>query len=147
MGMSLYRFLIVVLTSGFLLLGVYKQGFSQETDTSRVTIEQEDEANAPIQLDQQYNRSVSGGALTDMGTYDVPSSSQYYQAPLEAQKELDQFMKEYRKEMEKSAYWHFLRAVSPYIRLHLGVRDFNNLQIVGRDNPLFQSYQNNEKRQ
>ncbi|WP_445664740.1 hypothetical protein [Fodinibius sp. AD559] len=147
MGMSLYRFLIVVLTSGFLLLGVYKQSFSQETDTSRVTIEQEDEANAPIQLDQQYNRSVSGGALTDMGTYDVPSSSQYYQAPLEAQKELDQFMKEYRKEMEKSAYWHFLRAVSPYIRLHLGVRDFNNLQIVGRDNPLFQSYQNNEKRQ
>lgn len=145
--MSLNHFFIVVLTSGFLLLGVCKQAFSQETDTSGVAIEQGDEANASIQLDQQYSRSVSGGALTDMGTYDIPSSTQYYQAPFEAQKELDEFMEEYRKEMEKNAYWHFLKAISPYIRLHLGVRDFNNLRIVGRDNPLFQSYQNDEKRQ
>ncbi|MDZ7659688.1 hypothetical protein [Fodinibius sp.] len=139
------RLLIIVVGSGFLLLGVSKQGLSQETDTSSVTIDQDDQSNDPIQLDQRYNRSVSGGALTDMGTYNVPNSTQYYQAPFEAQKELDQFMEEYRKEMEKSAYWHFLRAVSPYIRLHLGVRDFNTLNIVGRDNPLWQSYSNDEE--
>lgn len=147
MGMSLNHCLIVMLAGGCLLFGVSKQGLAQETDTTRITIEQDEEGDAPIQLDQQYNRSVSGGTLTDMGTYNVPSSSQYYKAPFEAQEELDRFMEEYRKEMEKSAYWNFLKAVSPYIRLHLGVRDFNTLDIVGRDNPLFQSYQSNEKRQ
>ncbi|PAU95788.1 hypothetical protein CK503_01635 [Aliifodinibius salipaludis] len=134
-----------MLAGGFLLLGVCDRGVAQERDTTSTTIEQDEEDDTSIQLDQQYNRSVSGGALTDMGTYDVPSSKQYYQAPFEAQKELDQFMEEYRKEMEESNYWHFLRAISPYIRLHLGVSDFNQLQIVGRDNPLWQSYSNDKE--
>lgn len=144
--MHFYHLLLIIIVGGF-LFAMPLDGLAQETDTTRISIQEDEEANTPIQLDRQYNRSVSGGALTDMGTYNVPSSSQYYQAPFEAQKELDQFMEEYRKEMEKNAYWHFLRAVSPYIRLHLGVNDFNQLQIVGRDNPLFQSYQSNEKRQ
>ncbi|MEL7835003.1 hypothetical protein [Fodinibius sp. Rm-B-1B1-1] len=143
--MSLNHLLIVMLTGGCLLFGISKQGLAQETDTTRITIEQDEETDAPIQLDQQYSRSVSGGALTDMGTYNVPSSTQYYQAPFEAQKELDQFMEEYRKEMEENTYWNFLKAVSPYLRLHLGVRDFNTLDIVGRDNPLWQSYSNDEE--
>lgn len=145
--MSFNRLIILVITGGFLLVFGPVQSLAQETDTTSTTIEQDEEADAPIQLDQQYERSVSGGSLTDMGTYDVPSSSQYYRAPFEAQEELDQFMEEYRKEMEESAYWNFLKAVSPYLRLHWGVRNFNELQIVGRDNPLFQSYQSNEKRQ
>lgn len=144
MGMRFYQFLFVAFVGGF-LLGAPLQSVAQETDTSDVTIEQDDESDATIQLDQQYNRSVSGGSLTEMGTYDVPSSTQYYQAPFEAQKELDQFMEEYRKEMKESAYWNFLKAVSPYIRLHLGVRSYNNLDIVGRDNPLWQSHSNDEE--
>ncbi|NIT60153.1 MAG: hypothetical protein GWN00_29245 [Aliifodinibius sp.] len=143
--MHIYQLLITVFVGG-LLLAMPMDSFAQETDTTRISIDQ-DEAEAPIQLDQQYSRSVSGGALTDMGTYTVPSSTQYYHAPFEAQDELDRAVEAYRKEMEKNWYWHFLRAVSPYIRLHLGVRDFNSLQIVGRDNPLFQSYQSDEKRQ
>lgn len=142
MWMSFNRLIILVITGGFLLVFSPAQSLAQERDTTSTTIEQDEEEDASIQLDQQYNRSVSGGSLTDVGTYDVPSSSQYYRAPFEAQKELDQFMEEYRKEMEESAYWNFLRAVSPYIRLHLGISDFNQLQIVGRDNPLWQSYSN-----
>lgn len=144
--MHFNQLLIVAFVAG-LLLGMPLDGTAQETDTTQISIEQDEEAEAPLQLDQQYSRSVSGGALTDMGTYNVPNSTQYYHAPFEAQAELDRAVEAYRKEMEKNWYWHFLRAVSPYIRLHLGVRDFNNLQIVGRDNPLFQSYQSNEKRQ
>lgn len=144
--MHFYNLLTVVFVGSF-LLAMPMDSSAQETDTTRVSIEQDQEGKAPIQLDQQYSRSVSGGALTDMGTYNVPSSTQYYHAPFEAQDELDRAVEAYRKEMEKNWYWHFLRAVSPYIRLHLGVRDFNTLQIVGRDNPLFQSYQSNEKRQ
>ena len=142
--MRFYQLLIMVCVWGF-LSATPLQLFAQETDTASVTIEQDEETDRPIQLDQQYNRSVSGGKLTDMGTYTVPNSTQYYQAPFEAQDELDRFVEEYRKEMRKNSYWNFLRAVSPYIRLHLGVSDFNNLEIVGRDNPLFQSYSNDEK--
>lgn len=144
--MHINQLLIVVFVAG-LLLGSPLDGAAQETDTTQISIEQDEEGEALLQLDQQYSRSVSGGALTDMGTYNVPNSTQYYHAPFEAQAELDRAVEAYRKEMEENWYWHFLRAVSPYIRLHLGVRDFNNLQIVGRDNPLFQSYQSNEKRQ
>jgi hypothetical protein len=146
MEMHFNQLFIAAFVAG-LLLGTPMVVTAQETDTTQVSIEQDEEAEQTLQLDQQYSRSVSGGALTDMGTYDVPNSTQYYHAPFEAQNELDRAVEAYRKEMEKNWYWHFLRAVSPYIRLHLGVRDFNNLQIVGRDNPLFQSYQNNEKRQ
>jgi hypothetical protein len=144
--MDCYQLLIVGFVAA-VLLGSPLNGIAQETDTTRISIEQDEEAEAPIRLDQQYNRSVSGGALTDMGTYNVPDPTQYYHAPFEAQDELDRAVEAYRKEMEENWYWHFLRAVSPYIRLHLGVRDFNTLQIVGRDNPLFQSYQSDEKRQ
>lgn len=139
-----HLYLLVFFVGGFLLCAP-SQGLAQETDTSSVTIEQDEESDNSIQLDQQYNRSVSGGSLTEMGTYDVPNSTQYYKAPFEAQEELDRFMEEYREEMEESSYWNFLKAVSPYIRLHLGVRDFNTLDIVGRDNPLWQSYSNNEE--
>lgn len=144
--MHFYQLLMVIFVGGF-LLATPVDSFAQETDTTRISIEQDDETDTSLQLDQQYSRSVSGGALTDMGTYNVPNPTQYYHAPFEAQNELDRAVEAYRKEMEKNWYWQFLRAVSPYIRLHLGVRDFNTLQIVGRDNPLFQSYQNNEERQ
>lgn len=138
-----FLYILIILAGG--LLAAPLQVIAQETDTTSVTIEQEEESDGEIQLDQQYERSVSGGSLTDMGTYNVPSSSQYYQAPFEAQEELDRFMEEYREEMKESNYWNFLKAVSPYIRLHLGVRDFNTLDIVGRDNPLWQSYSNDEE--
>ncbi|MGM0547042.1 MAG: hypothetical protein ACQEST_10000 [Bacteroidota bacterium] len=138
-----FLYILIILAGG--LLAAPLQVIAQETDTTSMTIEQEEESDGEIQLDQQYERSVSGGSLTDMGTYNVPSSSQYYQAPFEAQEELDRFMEEYREEMKESNYWNFLKAVSPYIRLHLGVRDFNTLDIVGRDNPLWQSYSNDEE--
>jgi hypothetical protein len=145
-AMHFIRLLMIVSMAG-LLLGTPLDAMAQETDTTKISIDQDEEGETSLQLDQQYSRSVSGGALTEMGTYNVPNSTQYYHAPFEAQNELDRAVEAYRKEMEKNWYWHFLRAVSPYIRLHLGVRDFNTLQIVGRDNPLFQSYTNNDKRQ
>lgn len=145
--MSLKHLFILIIAGVLVLLGMAKEGFAQETDTSRVTIEQDEETDTPIRLDYQFDRSVSGGTLTEMGTYEVPSPTQYYHAPFEAQKELDQFLEKYREEIENNWYWQFLRATSPFIRLHLGIRDFNELNIVGRDNPLFQSYQSKEKRQ
>lgn len=130
------------------LLGISRNASAQETDTSSVKIEDEQRT---YELNQNFDRSMSGGTMTDMGTYSVPYKTQYYQAPFEGQKSLDRAVEAYRKEMKEKMggnwYWQFLKAVSPYIRLHLGVNDFDMFVPVERDNPLFKSYNNEEKRQ
>lgn len=133
-----------------LLFGVALISVAQETDTTEVEIEDERESRS-LDLEQNFDRSITGGSMTDMGTYSMPSETQYYHAPFEGQESLDRAVEAYFKDMEnklgKNWYWQFLRAVSPYVRLHLGVSEFNSLNFVDRDNPLFKSYKSNQKRQ
>lgn len=132
-----------------LLLGLSFTASAQETDTTSIEIEEEKPRS--LDLDRNLDRSMSGGSMTEMGTYSMPSKTQYYRPPFEGQESLDRAVEAYRKEMEEKLgenwYWQFLKAISPYIRLHLGVSEFNSLQIVDRDNPLFKSYNSKEKRQ
>lgn len=134
-----------------LLLGISKNSIAQETDTTKVEIDNSQENPRSIDINQTLDRSMSGGSMTEMGTYSMPSQTQYYHAPFEGQKSLDRAVEAYFKEMENKLgenwYWQFLRSVSPYIKLHLGVSEFNSLNIVDRDNPLFKSYNSNQKRQ
>lgn len=132
-------------------MGMANTTSAQEIDTTAIELDTEQEAPESYDIEQQLDRPLSRGSMTDMGTYSIPSKTQYYHAPFKGQESLDKAVDAYFKEMEKKLgenwYWHFLRAVSPYIRLHLGVSEFNSLQIVGRDNPLFESYNSKEKRQ
>ncbi len=124
---------------------------AQETDTTSVIIEDGREAQRDLNFERRFDRSVTGGSMTEMGTYSIPNETQYYHAPFEGQESLDRAVEAYLQEMEnrmgENWYWQFLKAVSPYIKLHLGVSDFNTLQFVDRDNPLFRSYNSDEKRQ
>lgn len=124
---------------------------AQETDTAAVEIDDERETRQMFDLDRQFDRSVSGGSMTEMGTYTIPSETQYYHPPFEGQKALDRAVDAYLQEMEDRMggnwYWQFLKTVSPYVKLHLGVPEFNPMQYVDRDNPLFESYKSDEKRQ
>lgn len=124
---------------------------AQETDTTKVNIEQDQESDRTINLNQQFERPATGGILTEMGTYQVPSETQYYQRPFKGQEYLDMAVEAYRKEMEQRVgdnwYWQFLKTVSPYIRLELGAFQTMQMQYVDRDNPLFESYRANEKKQ
>lgn len=133
-----------------LLLGFSFTASAQETDTTSIEIEGDQESRS-LDIERNIDRSMSGGSMTDMGTYSMPSKTQYYHAPFEGQESLDRAVEAYRKEMENKLgenwYWQFLKAASPYIRLQLGVSDFETFTPVGRDNPLFQSFQSNEKRQ
>lgn len=123
---------------------------AQETDTAAVEIEDE-EMRQTFDLDRRLDRSVTGGFMTEMGTYSIPNETQYYHPPFEGQQALDRAVDAYLEEMEdrmgENWYWQFLKAVSPYVKLHLGVSKFNQLQFVDRDNPLFESYHSKEKRQ
>lgn len=124
---------------------------AQETDTTSVKIDDERDRRQILDLDRYFDRSVSGGSMTEIGTYSMPNKTQYYHAPFEGQKALDRAVDAYLQEMEdrmgENWYWQFLKAVSPYVKLHLGVSKFNPMQYVDRDNPLFRSYNSDEKRQ
>jgi hypothetical protein len=125
---------------------------AQETDTTRQKIDVEERPQQILNLKQQADRSMTGGVMTNMGTYQIPTEGQYYHRPFKGQFYLDKAVEAYRKEIEnrigENWYWQFLRAVSPYVRLELGAFQMEQqLQMVERDNPLFQSFQNDEKKQ
>lgn len=119
----------------------------QDQDTTRQDLDFEQEQR-DLNL-QQFDRSMSGGMMTEMGTYQIPSENQYYQPPFMGQKHLDRAVEAYRKEIENRVgegwYWQFLKAVSPFIRLELGAFQTLEMEYPDRDNPLWQSYSNDEE--
>ena len=134
------------------LLALPLTGLAQETDPDTTEVELgEDETERRIILNQQFDRPMSGGSLTEMGTYDVPRENQFYQRPFKGQKYLDMAVEAYREQLKNQVgnnwYWQFLKAVSPYIRLELGAFQTMEMQYVDRDNPLFRSYRDPEKKQ
>lgn len=119
---------------------------AQETDTTRQQLDL-DTGQRDIQLD----RSMSGGMMSKMGTYNMPSEGQYYKRPFMGQKYLDQAVEAYRREIENQVgenwYWQFLKAVSPFIRLELGAFQGPQMEFIDPDHPLFESYRDDEKKQ
>lgn len=141
----MHKYLGLILLSIFLLPGLV---LGQDQDTTRQELDLE-EQRQQLDIQQSFDRSVSGGVLTEMGTYKTPSENQYYKPPFKGQEYLDQAVEAYRKEIEnrmgKGWYWQFLKAVSPFIRLELGAFQTMELEIPDRDNPLWQSYSNDDE--
>lgn len=136
-----------------LLLGVIPViTLAQETDTTRQEIEPEQEERK-LNMQSKFDRSMSGGIMSEMGSYEVPSETEYYTPPFKGQEYLDMAVEAYRKELERSIgpdwMWQFIKTVSPYInnQFEFGVYQIYDLPIVDRDNPLFQSDSNNKKRE
>lgn len=125
---------------------------AQETDTTTQQIER-DEQQRRIILDRQFDRSMSGGAMTEMGTYNVPDDKQFYKFPFKGQEYLDQAVEAYRENIKNQPgngwYWDVLRAISPFINneFEFGVYGIHDWDPVDRDNPLQKSYNSKEKRQ
>ncbi|GAA5520331.1 hypothetical protein LQ318_01275 [Aliifodinibius salicampi] len=126
--------------------------FAQETDTTRQEIEPEQEERK-LNMQSKFDRSMSGGIMSEMGSYEVPSETEYYTPPFKGQEYLDMAVEAYRKELERSIgpdwMWQFMKTVAPYInnQFEFGVYQIYDLPIVDRDNPLFQSDSNNKKRE
>jgi len=137
--------IILILLTVFIPLSVY----AQEADSTK-KLETGKQRNLNFQ--QELDRSVSGGKMTEMGSYDVPTETHYYKRPFKGQEYLDMAVEAYRKEVENSWqnswYWQFLKAVSPYINNKFEFGFYNtDVPIVDRDNPLFQSYKDRNKKQ
>lgn len=123
----------------------------QERDTTRIEIQEDQKDRQSLNLNRNRDRSMSGGSMTEMGTYNVPSETQYYERPFKGQKYLDMAVEAYREELENNVgenwYWQFLKAVSPFINLQLGAFETLQMEYVDRDHPLFKSYKDREKKQ
>ena len=122
---------------------------AQETDSTSIDIADEPEESRNINLGRQFDRPITGGDLTEMGTFSVPRENQYYQRPFKGQEYLDLAVQAYRRELESGIdggwFWRFLKTVSPYIRMELGAFETMQLQYIDRDHPAFDSYKSDEK--
>jgi len=141
-----------LLLAGILFL-LPRASVAQEQDTTQREFELEQEESPDLLL-PRFDREVSGGVMHEMGTYNVPEETQYYQPPFKGQEYLDMAVEAYRKELEKTIgpdwLWKFMKTVSPFINNQF---EFGFYQIydmtstVDRDNPLFQSHTDDEKKQ
>ncbi|SMO65066.1 hypothetical protein [Fodinibius sediminis] len=127
---------------------------AQERDSTRQELELEEDEPAPVLLNLQFDRPASGGVMTEMGSYEVPEETEYYQPPFKGQEYLDMAVEAYRKELEKhiGPDWlsKFMRAVSPFInnQFEFGFYGIYDMEpTVKRDNPLFQSHTDDSKKQ
>lgn len=91
--------------------------------------------------------------MNEMGSYQVPEETEYYQPPFKGQEYLDMAVEAYQEELEKQIGpdWlsRFMRAVSPFInnQFEFGFYQIYDLPVVERDNPLFQSYTDDEEKE
>lgn len=136
---------IVVLVLVLVPLSVW----AQEADTTKKEIKT---GKRSLHFQRQPDRSAYGGKMTEMGSYNVPTETKYYQRPFKGQEYLDMAVKAYKEKIKddwkKNWYWQFLKAVSPYINNTFEFGFYNtDVPFVDRDNPLFQSYKSKEKRQ
>lgn len=119
---------------------------AQENDSTRQEIGLDDERRQII-LQGQFDRSMSGGIMTEMGAYQVPTEKQYYTPPFKGQYYLDIAVEAYRKELENQIgdnwYWQFLKAISPYInnQFQFGFYNMYDIEFVDRDHPLLEPEQ------
>lgn len=138
----MYKYIVVVI---LMLMLFPNLSWAQDTDTTRQELDfEQEQRNIMLQ-----DRSLSGGIMSEMGTYQVPNETQYYKHSFKGQEYLDEAVEAYRREIENrmgdSWYWQFLKTVSPFIRLELGAFQTLEMQYVDRDNPLFRSYNSKEK--
>lgn len=127
---------------------------AQERDTTRQELDLEQQEQSPNMLQpEQFDRPASGGIMNEMGSYQVPEETEYYQPPFKGQEYLDMAVEAYQEELEKQIGpdWlsRFMRAVSPFInnQFEFGFYQIYDLPVVERDNPLFQSYTDDEEKE
>lgn len=131
--------------SGFLVCLLFPVlALAQETDSTRRNLHLQNQRQQLLQ--QPLERQLSGGIMSEMGTYQVPEKTQYYTPPFKGQEYLDMAVEAYRRELEEriGPQWlsKFFKTVSPFInnKFEFGVYQIYDLPIVERDHPLFQSY-------
>lgn len=144
-----------VLISTFLLLGIAatKSNAQQadSTDSPRRTFFFKSEPDR-YRFNLHTERSFQSYSFPQSGIYEVPEQTQYYVPEFKGQYYLDLAVEAYREELKEKPglnwLFQFMNYIAPFVnnRFEFGVYQIYDMPIVGRENPLFRSYQNDEKR-
>lgn len=92
-------------------------------------------------------------SLPQSGVFEMPEETQYYTPPFKGQYYLDLAVAAYREEQKDKLglnwLFRFLGAIAPYVnnQFEFGVYRINDMPIVERDNPLFQSHGSTRQRE
>lgn len=135
---------------GFFLLGLQAQLFAQQADTTR----QNREINPkPESFTERAHseRQMGEFMLPESGVFSYPDRIEPYQEPFMGQHYLDLAFEALREEQKNrlgKTWMKILRTIAPFVNMQFqfGVYEIEDLPIVDRDNPSFQSYKNPEKR-
>ncbi len=144
-----------VLILSFLLLGITaattKAQQADSTDSPRRTFFFKSEQDR-YRFNLHSERSFQSYSFPESGIYAVPEQTQYYVPEFKGQYYLDLAVEAYREEQRDKLglnwLFQFMNYISPFVnnRFEFGVYQIYDMPIVGRENPLFQSYKNDEER-
>ena len=119
---------------------------AQDRDTTETKVRLHPEKSS-FKLKGHHERMISNLPMPSSGVYGKPQPTQYYQPPFSGQSHLDKAVEAYREEQKDkigpSWLFKFLNILSPYVnnQFEFGVYKIEDLPIVERDNPYFQSDQ------
>lgn len=105
-----------------------------------------------FKIQPHSERSVGSYTLPQSGVFEMPDETQYYTPPFKGQYYLDLAVEAYRQEQKDKLglnwLFQFLNAIAPYVnnQFEFGVYRINDMPVVERDNPLFQSHNSKEDR-
>lgn len=152
MGLSgIYRTAVLFIAlCSFTLVPVYLAQ-AQQADSTKRTFFLRPETKS-LKAQPHSERSIGSYSLPESGVFEVPEETEYYVLPFKGQHYLDMAVEALREEQRDKLglnwLFRFLNAISPYVnnQFQFGVYRINDMPIVARDNPLFQSHNNREER-
>lgn len=134
----------------FLFLLVSHFAYAQQADSTRRTFFMNPESESRT-FRPHSERTIGSLTIPESGVYEMPEETQYYTPPFKGQYYLDLALQAYREEQRDKLgmnwLFGFLNAIAPYVnnQFQFGVYRINDLPVVARDNPLFQSYKSREE--
>ncbi|NGP76901.1 hypothetical protein G3570_09670 [Balneolaceae bacterium YR4-1] len=124
---------------------------AQQADSTKRTFFLRPETNS-LKAEPHSERSIGSYTLPESGVFGVPEETEYYVIPFKGQEYLDMAVEALREEQRDKLglnwLFRFLNAISPYVnnQFQFGVYRINDMPVVARDNPLFQSHNSREER-
>lgn len=124
---------------------------AQQADSTKRTFFLRPETKS-LKAQPHSERTIGSYTLPQSGVFEVPEETEYYVIPFKGQEYLDMAVEALREEQRDKLglnwLFRFLNAISPYVnnQFQFGVYRINDMPVVARDNPLFQSHNSREER-
>lgn len=148
---SIYQQILPVILFCSIFLSATQLSFAQEADSTKRTFFLRPETKS-LKYQPHSERAIGSYSLPESGVFDMPEETQYYVFPFKGQYYLDLAVEAYREEQRDKLglnwLFRFMNAISPYVnnQFQFGVYRINDMPIIARDNPLFQSHNSSKER-